>query len=391
MLLTEPELALRWLTRARRGALALELVVMGLAELGTGLHLHSAGLVAAVAGWAAVDVAAAWVEPRARAVVALGAFDLVALTVALGLSGGPSNPLMSAYLVYLALFAIVLTPRWAWGSVAFALVLQAVAILQPVTGIGLRPEELSAAHLLGHLAASGLTSIAITWFVSRVSAALHEQELASRAAEARRATTERLAALGTLAAGVAHELATPLGTIQLAAEQLGDRIGPEDHELLASQVDRCRSILDRLRGREPDLSSCALDLRGWVEEWSRGTPGVAVEVHADEAPRVAGGEHSWRAAVWTALDNASHAGARRVTVRLVSSEPAVEVQLDDDGAGLPPDDLSRAGEPFRSTWGGTGLGLFVARSFAQSVGGDVALESLPRGARVRLRLAREAQ
>jgi signal transduction histidine kinase len=77
-----------------------------------------------------------------------------------------------------------------------------------------------------------------------------------------------------------------------------------------------------------------------------------------------------------------------VRVALEVGGDRVEVAIDDDGRGVGPEDAPRAGEPFRSSWGGTGLGLFVARSFAQSAGGDVTLEAREIGARVRLAMTR---
>ena len=70
-------------------------------------------------------------------------------------------------------------------------------------------------------------------------------------------------------------------------------------------------------------------------------------------------------------------------------EEALEVRVQDDGQGLGDEAPERAGEPFRSGWGSTGLGLFVARGFAESVGGSVHLvPSEPRGATAVLRMRR---
>src|SRR5262245_37712437 len=122
--LIDSALALRWLHRARRGALVVQGVVMGLAEVGTGLHLHSPMLVLLLVAWAAIDRLQTLLHPSEQLVVVHAALDLCMLTAILALSGGPSNPLVSAYLVYLALLAIVLPPGWAWVSVGAAVGLQ---------------------------------------------------------------------------------------------------------------------------------------------------------------------------------------------------------------------------------------------------------------------------
>lgn len=398
--LTDPALALRWLQHARRGILGVQLLVTGLAELGTDLHLHSTALFAAVGALATFDVAeTAWLRGRTVPRWAVGvhaAVDLVSLTTILALSGGPRNPLMSGYLVYLALLAVVLASRPAWAATAATIALHTLVVLHPGHLPGFDDEVLPAGHLVGHVIAFDLAAVAITWFVTRVSAALRDREAAELSAQRQRATTDRLAALGTLAAGVAHELGTPLATIQLLAEDVVQHV-PEgtatDVRGLLDQVDRCRSILDRLRSQDsPGATDSVLDVVAWTAEWSRTAPEVGVTLGPARGPlRVAGDEGSWRGAVWTALDNARRAGARQVDVTVLDQGAFAEIRIDDDGAGLDPEHVSRVGEPFRTTWGGTGLGLFVARSFAQSVGGDVVLEPAPiRGARVRIRMPRVA-
>lgn len=378
-------LALTWLVRARRGVLAVQLALMAAAEAGTDMHVHSPALLAVLGALAFVDlvehlyrrrhpVAPDWLVPVHAAI------DLVALTAILLLSGGPHNPLMSAYLVYVALLALTLPARAAWGAAAATMVMQGFAVLDSGRLPGLDPRPLPLGHLLGHVVAYDLAALAITWVVNRLSLALHEREAAELLAQRRRAVTERLAALGTLAAGVAHELGTPLGIIQLLAEEASTDPDPARMEALIEQVERCRSMLDRLRGRDsPGPEECVPDVAGWVAEWQRAEPEVAVDLRLDRIGPVAGTEESWRGALWVALDNARRAGARHVSVVTGTEPDMVALRVQDDGTGLDEEAAAHTGEPFRSTWGGTGLGLFVARSFAQSVGGDVELEPGPEG------------
>jgi two-component system sensor histidine kinase RegB len=395
--LVDPTLALRWLGRARRGTLAAQALLMLAAEAGTQLHLHTPALLIVLGGWAVVDITLVVITrrrpPSPRLVIASAALDLAALTGILAYSGGPHNPLLFAYLAWLALLAMVLPATQAWAAAGAAMVLEAFVVYHPAAS-GFAPEVMTPSHLVSHVATFDVSAAAITWVVTRLSAALRERDAAEREIQRRREVTDRLAALGTLAAGVAHELGTPLGAIQLLAEEarrhLDDGSAEAPLSTLVEQVARCRSILDRLRGRDgPSAPEATLDVARWIEEWRRAAPNVSVVSTGPDGARVAGSEESWRAALWVALDNARRAGGRHVRVDIEEDEAMITLSVEDDGRGVDEETARHAGEPFWTGWGGTGLGLFVARSFAQSVGGDVTLEPAPgAGARTRIVLPR---
>jgi two-component system sensor histidine kinase RegB len=384
---SDPALAVRWLVLARRAFIALQVVLTLLAEAGTQLHLHPPALLAVLAVWIGVDVTqAAWLARRDLprwGLAVHAAIDVAALTAILGLAGGHRNPLLSAYLAYLAVIALVLPARQAWVATGAAMGLQALVVFFSLDVPGLPAESHTTGHLLGTALTFDVPAVMITLVVTRLSASL-------RAVERERAATARLAALGTLGAGVAHELGTPLGAIQLLAEEAA-RNGTGAAEPLAAlvgQVARCRAILDRLRGRDlPSTAECVPDVGLWVGEWQRASPDLAIEIQdRSNGARVRGAGESWRAAVWVALDNAVRAGGTRVDVACDRTADGVEIRITDDGRGLSAADAARVGEPFFTGWNGTGLGLFVARSFAESVGGEVRVEPAGSGARTRIRI-----
>ncbi|MES2645206.1 MAG: HAMP domain-containing sensor histidine kinase [Myxococcota bacterium] len=379
----DPALALRWLSQARRGVVLAQTLLLAIAWVGTDVRPPLTPLVALLGGLAAFDFAERRRTPTARRVIAHAAVDLSALTGILLVTGGAQNPLQAFYLVEVALLAIVLPGRAAWAATGAALVLQAAATLLAldIPGFDEEPHH-HLGHLAGHVLAFDLAAVAVTAFVGRLSAALREREAALRASEAERAHGERLAALGTLAAGTAHALGTPLGAIELLGEELAIEPSAETLGTLRGEVRRCRAILDRMLagdgGADGSTDRIGERVAAWVEAWRAGQPDeVRVTLVGEPIlASVLGGEDGWRDATWTVLDNARAAGEPiRVTTRLDAGR--VVVAVEDSGLPVPAERLARAGQPFFSAWPGrkgTGLGLYVARTFARAASGDVMLE-----------------
>ncbi len=328
------------------------------------------------------------------------ALDIVLLTALLIVTGGPSNPFTVAYLVYITLAAVTLSPRWIWVVTALAVAGYGVLFVAPARLVGVEhaahvPGQEAMPHLAGMWVAFLLAALLTASFVWRVRAALEHRERAL--AEARRVALERerLVSLTTLAAGAAHELSTPLATIAVAARELeraalayseGSEL-VEDTRLIRSQVDRCRLILDQMSGRADRSAAeqgATVDpvevVRAAIDSLATGSRHrVVVEVRentpAVRAPRT-GFERVVGTLIKNALDASPEAGLVRVSVH--ASSEAVRVEVKDRGIGMSQATLARAGEPFFTTkppGSGFGLGLFLARAFAEQWGGRLTLQS----------------
>lgn len=398
----------RWLLRLRWGAALGQLgLVLGV-YLGLGIRLPVAVMLvvigvellsnALLTRWAGGRPGAlASASGAERAIAWVMAADTLLLTVLLALSGGPNNPFSVVYLVNVALAAVMLEPRRTWALVALTLACFGALFVQPslpwLAANGLSHEAMMELHLRGMWVAFGVAAAFIVVFVQRVTRALSERDAELARARAQAAHRERLASLATLAAGAAHELGTPLSTIALVARELERQLAvhPDaaaDARLIRDEVERCRRILDGMAtdaGAPSGEGTGEEPLSRVVDEALDGLPGrerVRVEARGDLArhaplPLRALGR-STQALVRNALQASDDAA--EVLLRVEATAAALRLEVTDRGAGIAPDILPFVGEPFfttRQPGTGMGLGVFLARSLSEQLGGSFSLTSTP--------------
>ncbi len=226
--------------------------------------------------------------------------------------------------------------------------------------------------------------------------------------EMRAAHSDRLASVGQLAAGVAHEINTPLANVMLVAESLRRRVKDPDVldrlETLTEQVDVAagivRSLLDFARRDEPrtaevDLTDVARTAVGFLR--GKQSPDVEIEEsYPTGAAPVTGDRGQLIQVVTNLLNNAYDAMEGRGTVRISVrvDARAVEVEVLDHGPGIAKEALPHIFEPFFTTkpeGQGTGLGLAVCHGIVQSHHGSISARNVAgAGASFVVRLPRRA-
>ena len=215
------------------------------------------------------------------------------------------------------------------------------------------------------------------------------------------ARSERLASVGRLAAGVAHEVGNPVSALIGYAALMRERIAQgrdvagysERIEREASRIDRI--LRDLLELARPPAELQALDLRRAVEV----ARGAVAPQHAKVAfettlppdlPPVRGDEHYLSQVFVNLMTNAARAGASLVRVSARAADGGVWVEVEDDGKGIPAEVLPRLFEPFFTTAApgeGSGLGLALCHATMERFGGSIAARNRGgvRGAVVELR------
>jgi two-component system sensor histidine kinase RegB len=414
-------LTFTWLVRLRWGSALAQAATVLLAIFALHVPLATSSLALVIALTATTNVALYLWDRAERPIgpYTIGAVlvaDTVLLTTLLYFSGGPSNPFSSLYLVYVTLAALALGMRWASAVVGTAAAGYALLFHAHVSVAMLEHEHHGGSGVSTHLQAMWVaftvTATLIAYFVSRVAHALRERD--AQLAEAQRTAdrNEKLVSLSTLAAGAAHELGTPLSTIAVAANELeraltrGGLSLTDDTRLIRAAVERCKAIVTQMSGRSADGTGEVRErasIQDIVDELCARAAitlpaRVAVEIDPAVPERVAVPRGGLVQALTCLLRNALDASPKdaRVSLHVLLAEDRLRFDVKDEGTGITTDVLSRLGEPFFTTkppGRGTGLGVFLARAFAERWQGHLAIDStLGRGTRATLeiRMVREA-
>jgi len=313
--------------------------------------------------------------------------DLSAWAVFIYFSGGAANPLISVLLPLVAIGAMALGrfQAWALGGLAILAYSFLWRYHQPLQISD--PQRATYLHLLGMWLVFSVSTIVAIWFIQRMREGIHRRD--ATLAEAREAALRNdwLVSLGTVAAGAAHEMATPLATLNVLVDDWTDDPGfPEpyrgDLALLRKQIDACRTTLNQLANRahpssRSGRSTVTSRIGGLVAAWHGLHPGADIEcdvAQALEAP-VPAMDVTIERAIANLLDNAEQSGATRIVVNATVSDNRPVISILDNGPGIADEVLNALarGQPVLSEKG-LGIGLAISKASVERCGGKLIVD-----------------
>lgn len=355
---------------------------------------------------------------RGHVFVQIG-IDLLILTALLHFTGGITNPLVLFYLFHAFIAALVLSVRAAAGVATLSMVL--VGLLGFFERIGVLPHrplplglmDLLRVEPLGFallLLAYALTMTFSIYFVANVLQRLRRNEQQLVRLGRHLALSEKLASVGTLAAGVSHEINNPVGVINNKVQILRYRIQDGDApEKLLAELDVVEKHTRRIGqitaglltfSRESPFELRPLEVAGLIREAADlvrvpfRAAQVELEVGGDPGPAlVRGSANHLLQVLINILLNAKDASPAGSTVRIRHQVlgPETAITIADRGTGIPEDSLAKIFDPFYTTKDvdkGTGLGLAISHGIVERHGGRIEVESeLGQGSTFRITLA----
>lgn len=334
--------------------------------------------------------------------------DLLILTALLHCTGGITNPLALFYLFHTFIAALVLSVRAAVAVGVLSLVLvTALGLVErlrlvPHHDLGLGLSDLFAIQPLGFgllLFAYAVTIAGSIYFVATVIRRLRDNEQQLVRLGRQLAFSEKLASIGTLAAGVSHEINNPVAVIankvQVLRYRLADGDGPAKLLAELDVIDKHARRIGQITAgllqfsRETPFELRPVDVGQLVREAGDlvrvpfRTAGVELRLEGGPTVWVQGSPNHLLQVLINILLNAKDASTSGATVAIGWDRRGAEVAIGirDQGIGIPADVLPKIFDPFFTTKDvdkGTGLGLAISHGIVERHGGRIEVESAPR-------------
>ena len=324
--------------------------------------------------------------------------DLFVWSAFIYFSGGASNPLITLYLTIISVASIVLTTRYIIAlSICSVLCYMLLWHFYQPLMIHHNDQIAEKLHLLGMFGVFVVSLVMLTAITVYFKAAMNRSYQALEQAQQAIHQQRRLLAVSSFAANIAHEMSTPMASMQLLTDDIASQLDEDDEliediELLRSQIKVCRQSLDTLKSHiqvndaedsRPALCSQAMTtqldtlLPKLVTDWRFLNPHVQVTLVGIDSPMcVHINSEQLYAILINILNNAMQAGATLISIE-AEQKSHVCLTINDNGHGIDAQQLSKIQQqqPLPSD-NGWGMGLVLAKTILNYVQGELIIQPL---------------
>lgn len=410
---------LHWLFVLRNLLISAEILIILVTVYGIGVPLQTDPLWGIIAAAVVVNCLTWFKLQQNEPVSELELFghlclDVLGIAGLLFFTGGATNPMSWFMLLPLIITATVLPQHYTWYMMlltcgCYTLLISHYHALPPLpvakikdTHHLLPPEDLVDKHRfelhafgtwVGFVFSAGL----VAYFVVEMANTLRERERKLAQIREQGLRSERVVALGTLAAGAAHEMGTPLGTMAILVQELLEDYEEKEYEELRhrlmickDQIDRCKNALSvmsasagQMRAESGHIEEVQRYLEKMVSQWRQQRPETRLlyEKGEESDPQACIlAEQTLNHALVNILNNAADVSPDKVELRARWNRVRLELVVIDHGPGVTPglsDVLGRQPVPSRKQ--GLGVGLFLAYATIERMGGSIEMQSAPEG------------
>jgi len=321
--------------------------------------------------------------------------DIALFSMIFYVSGGYSNPLIWMYLIPITVAAVALKSAYAWLVAGLSVAAYTLLMFyhQPLSHLHMHARRgvTLDIHLVGMWLGFVVSAIIVAIFITRIAQNLRDYDKKMAEVREQALESERMMALGTLAASAAHELGTPLATMAIINNELCEEFASQPDALqqlnvMRTQILRCKEILFSIAqnaGNQRAESGQGVALSRFlaeaIERWRDTRPATALTVQLGEGrtdPMIFN-DRTLTQALLNMLDNAADESPEQVILNASWDAKMLTVTIRDFGKGLTEETQQQLGKPFFSSKQeeGMGLGVYLTQSTLARYGGRLSLQN----------------